>query len=206
MRANTEIISKPIFNSGGEYTVYAHLVQIFPNHLVFPNMALQAIFQYSRMKELISRADFQYYLMAMVDFCITSTVNYIPIMAVEVDSHYHEEPEQKERDKKKDRIFQTGGVPLLRIRAHGQPTEASLRNQLSRAIEVLITDTPQDDRSNFFNNAATIKALAAELNRAPVEEHDPSVPADSFSGNGQSSFESISPVSAPENGDVQHKG
>lgn len=137
IRSEASIAFKPIFNSKSEYTIYNFLIGLFPNHLVFPNMALQSIFQYERMKELLDSKEFQYYLMSHVDFCITSTANYLPIIAFELDSDYHDLKSQKERDVRKDRIFQIGGVSLLRLRIFGNPTEQAIRQDLIKAVREL---------------------------------------------------------------------
>ena len=137
IRAEPSVVFKPIFNSRQEYSIYNILIGLFPNHLVFPNMALQTIFQYERMKELLNTEEFRYLLMSQVDFCITSTANYLPVVAFEVDSRYHEVPDQLERDRKKDLIFQRGGVPLLRLRAFGQPGEQIMRQQIIAAVREL---------------------------------------------------------------------
>lgn len=155
VRADDSLRFKPIFNSKTEYTIYSLLLQLFPNHLVFPNMALQTMFQYERMQEVLDRAEFKYYLMSQVDFCITSTANYLPIMGIEVDSHYHDDPKQQERDRKKDRIFEAGGVPLLRLRAHGQPTDSGLRASIDEAVRALRTDlTATADRGARYSRLA----------------------------------------------------
>jgi tetratricopeptide (TPR) repeat protein len=134
IRAEDRIAFKPIFNSRWEYTVYSTLIGLFPNHLIFPNMALQTVFQYERMKELLGAATFGYFLKSQVDFCITSTASYLPIIAFEVDSPFHDRPEQQERDFKKNEIFRVGGVPLLRLRAHGQPGTPAIREEIIRVV------------------------------------------------------------------------
>jgi len=78
VHASSVFAAKPIFNSQNEYRIYSVLIHLFPNQLVFPNMALQAIFSYDRMKALLDQETFRYYLMASVDFCITSTSTYLP--------------------------------------------------------------------------------------------------------------------------------
>jgi tetratricopeptide (TPR) repeat protein len=135
IHADSTIAYKPIFDHKQEYTIYKLLLEQFPNHLVFPNTALSAIFQYDGMKELLSYEEFQYFLMSRVDFCIVSTANYLPIIAFEIDSHYHDIPKQIERDQKKNRIFQVGGVPLLRLRAFGKPTEQTMRRQIFDTVQ-----------------------------------------------------------------------
>lgn len=130
IRGDDSIAFRPVFNGRQDYTVYSILIALFPNHLVFPNVALQTIFQYSRIKGLVDQSTFEFFLMSQVDFCVTSTSNYLPLIAFEVDSRFHDEEDQKERDTKKDQVFRVGGVPLLRLRAHGKPTMAALRSQI----------------------------------------------------------------------------
>lgn len=137
IHAERTLAVKPIFNSLQEYAIYKMLITLFPNHLVFPNMALQSLFQYERMQVLLSAEEFRYYLMAHVDVCVTSTANYLPIVAFEIDSSYHDRAEQIERDTKKNRIFQLGGVPLVRLRAWGQPTEEAVRQHLIESVRAL---------------------------------------------------------------------
>jgi very-short-patch-repair endonuclease len=163
IRSDSGISAKPIFNSINEYTIYCHLVQIFPNHLVVPNQALQAIFQYERVKEIVSREDFEYYLKAMVDFTITSTATYMPILSLELDSDYHEAPDQKQRDARKDRIFEAGGVPLLRVRIHGKPSIPELRRQLSASLEALISEIRKGDQKRSPSSQHLIESFAKDL-------------------------------------------
>ncbi len=137
IHAEPEIAYKPIFNSKQEYTFYNVLLGLFPNLLVLPNMGLQAVFQYSRMKQILESDDFGYYLRAQVDCCITSTSNYLPVIAFEFDSRFHDEPDQQVRDDRKNRIFKQGGVPLLRIRPHGNPTPETIRTEIIRAVRSL---------------------------------------------------------------------
>lgn len=138
IHADSTVAFKPIFNSRLEYLIYNLLIGLFPNHLVFPNMSLQSIFTYDRMKDILEKPDdFRYYLMSHVDFCITSTSNYLPIIAFELDSRFHDSSDQLERDDKKDRIFQLGGVPLLRLRALGRPTEQVMRQQIIESVRLL---------------------------------------------------------------------
>jgi len=134
IRANGDLAMKPIFNSKLEYRVYALLLEMFPNQLVFPNMGLQTVFQYERMRDLLDEEDFGYFLRAQVDFCITSTTTYFPLICFEVDSAWHDSEDQQVRDEKKDRIFAAGGVPFLRVRPHGRPTPEALRQALVSAI------------------------------------------------------------------------
>ena len=175
IRAEDRIAFKPIFNSKWEYTVYGTLIGLFPNHLVFPNMALQTVFQYDRMRELLDTEAFRYFLMSQVDFCITSTASYLPIIAIEVDSPYHDLPEQQERDCKKNEIFRVGGVPLLRLRAHGQPGSAAIRDEIVRIVHELGRELADTERKahGLVNMAMEIDferfGLAAEPQQGGTE-------------------------------------
>lgn len=131
------IAFRPIFSSSHERQVYSVLLGLFPNHLVFPNMALQTIFSFDRMKGLLDEDVFTFMLGSQVDFCVISTANYLPLIAIEVDSRFHDGDVQKRRDEKKERIFETGGVPLLRIRGYGRPTPGALRNQIVKEVALL---------------------------------------------------------------------
>ncbi len=131
---SSELMTKPIFNSQQEYKIYRILIELFPNQLVFPNMALQAIFPYARMQVVISKEVFGYYLMASVDFCVTLTSTYLPLVAFEVDSDYHDSEKQKVRDERKDQIFATGGIALIHLRAFGQPSPEAMRHDIMEAV------------------------------------------------------------------------
>ena len=131
---SSEMMTKPIFNSQQEYKIYTILLELFPNQLVFPNMALQAIFPYARMQEVLSKEVFGYYLMASVDFCVTLTSTYLPLVAFEVDSDYHDNEKQKVKDERKDLIFTTGGIALIHLRAFGRPSPEAIRYDIMEAV------------------------------------------------------------------------
>lgn len=138
LHAGSGQAAMPIFRSHRERLVYSSLLHLFPNQLVFPNMALQSIFAYDRMKTLLDSEDFGYYLKAIADFCVVSTVNYLPLLVLEVDSAYHDLEGAQVRDARKDRIVTQGGLSLLRVRPHGQPSEAMVHSEVTRGVQDLI--------------------------------------------------------------------
>lgn len=142
VRANPDVRFKPMFNSLSEYTIYRLLVTLFPNHLVCPNVAPLAIFSYDRMREVLSREEFDYFLKCLVDFVIVNTTTYFPILAFEVDSIWHDGNVQQARDEKKNRIFHVGGVNLIRLRAYGQPSEQAMRQQIGSKVQALLASAP----------------------------------------------------------------
>jgi tetratricopeptide (TPR) repeat protein len=137
IHTDTAIAFKSVFNSRREHDLYTQVLALFPNMLVFPNMALQGVFQYKRMQELLDPQVFRYYLMASVDLCVVSSATYFPVVAFELDSVFHDDAPQMKRDEKKDTIFRVGGVPLLRLRPHGAPTRECLRQAVIDAVREL---------------------------------------------------------------------
>jgi len=129
---------KQVFNSQREFTIYQVLVQLCPNHLVFPNCSLQSVMSYERMKELVSEDDFGYYLRASVDIVVVSSTTYLPMLAIEVDSVWHDTERQQRNDDKKDRLFAAAGVPFMRLRPVGSPSENTIRAQVAEHVDELV--------------------------------------------------------------------
>jgi hypothetical protein len=133
--SSMENITKSIFNSKIEKSVYMILIEQFPNYLVYPNMALQNIFDFDKTKEILDSSDFEYFLKAHVDFCIIKTSNYSPLVTLELDSHYHDDEEVKKKDEIKNQLFHQGGLSLLRIRPFEQPSEETIRAGIIESLE-----------------------------------------------------------------------
>lgn len=141
---HTTTAVKQVFNSEREFAIYQAIIQLCPNHLVFPNCGLQSIFSYDKMKDLVSQEEFGYFLRASVDIVVMSTTTYLPLLAIEVDSIYHDTEKQLARDVRKDRIFATGGVPLLRLRPLGSPSAETVRSQVAAHLNDLIVQVRPD--------------------------------------------------------------
>lgn len=135
---------KQVFNSQREFTIYQVLVQLCPNHLVFPNCSLQSVMTYERMKELVSEDDFGYYLRASVDIVVVSSTTYLPMLAIEVDSVWHDTERQQKNDDKKDRLFAAAGVPFMRLRPVGSPSENTVRAQVAEHVDELVRSLRAD--------------------------------------------------------------
>lgn len=144
VRASGTTAVKQVFNSQREFTIYQAMVQLCPNHLVFPNCGLQSFMTYERMKELVVDDDFGYYLRASVDILVVSSTTYLPLLAIEVDSNWHDTDRQKKNDSKKDRLFATAGVPFLRLQPVGNPSEAVIRGQVAEHLDDLVRTLRED--------------------------------------------------------------
>lgn len=135
---------KQVFNSQREFTIYQVLVQLCPNHLVFPNCSLQSVMSYERMKELVSEDDFGYYLRASVDIVVVSSTTYLPMLAIEVDSVWHDTERQQRNDDKKDRLFASAGIPFMRLRPVGSPSENTIRALVAEHVDELVRSLRAD--------------------------------------------------------------
>lgn len=73
-----------------------------------------------------------------VDFIIFNKFNNNPVLAIEVDgTEFHlNNPEQLERDKKKDGIFEKYGIPILRLPTHAAIIEDNIKLELSKITEM----------------------------------------------------------------------
>lgn len=135
---------KQVFNSQREFTIYQVLVQLCPNHLVFPNCALQSVMSFDRMKELVAEDDFGYYLRASVDIVVVSSTTFLPMLAIEVDSVWHDTERQQRNDDKKDRLFAAAGIPFMRLRPVGSPSENTVRAQVAEHVDELVRSLRAD--------------------------------------------------------------
>lgn len=144
VRSNGTSAVKQVFNSNKEFTVYQAVVQLCPNHLVFPNCSLQSIMSFERMKELVEQDDFGYYLRASVDIVVVSSTTYLPMLAIEVDSAWHDTERQQKNDDKKDRLFAVAGIPFMRLRAMGSPSEDMVRSQVAEHVNDLVRELRAD--------------------------------------------------------------
>jgi hypothetical protein len=135
---------KQVFNSQREFTIYQVMVQLCPNHLVFPNCSLQSVMSFDRMKELVNEDDFGYYLRASVDIVVVSSTTFLPMLAIEVDSVWHDTERQQRNDDKKDRLFAAAGIPFVRLRPVGSPSENTIRAQVAEHVDELVRSLRAD--------------------------------------------------------------
>ncbi|PFR26493.1 hypothetical protein COK19_12770 [Bacillus cereus] len=138
VRTSGNICFQPIFYHESEKRLYRALIELFPQHLVFPNMSLQTIFSYEKIKDLVDNETFTYYLRTHVDFVVVNTTSYLPIIAFEKDSDYHDQVSQKEKDKMKDLIFESGGIPLVRLRFNNALDLEELKTRITEKTKQLL--------------------------------------------------------------------
>jgi len=107
----------PLFKSSQELEFYQALKDLYPNYFIYPNVALSNIFIFDDISETINSKQQSYFFKAVIDFVVYDPSDFhVPKYFFEVDSHYHDNPKAKIKDKMKDDIFLAANIPLHRIR------------------------------------------------------------------------------------------
>lgn len=109
--------TKPLFNSRQEGDFFQALRQVFPTYGVYPNVALSCLINFEAIKSNLSSEERSFFFNGIVD-CVVFDQHrsYTPVYFFELDSVFHDTPEQKGKDQFKDNILSAAGQKLYRIR------------------------------------------------------------------------------------------
>jgi hypothetical protein len=140
VKASSNKLYKQVFFHESEMDLYRVLGDLFPQSHVFPNMSLQTIMEYEKLKPLVDYETFEYYLKTHVDFVIVNSFNYFPMIAIEKDSDYHDNPDTIRKDKMKNLLFQLSGIPLLRFRYNKSMDAEQLKRDVITATKPFILE------------------------------------------------------------------
>lgn len=135
---------RPIFYHESEINLYRVLLELFPQHLVFPNISLKTIIDTDKMMDVLDTEIFKYLYMAHVDFVIINTSSYFPVLAFEKDSDYNDTDYAKENVNKKNLIFRTCGIPLIRLRFNNAMEYEKLKHEVREATRHMILEHTSD--------------------------------------------------------------
>ncbi len=140
IRNNQAILYRPIFYHESEINLYRVLLELFPQHFVFPNMDLKTIIEVEKIRDYINSDLLDYLFKAHVDFAIIDTTSYLPILTFEKDSEYQDREPQKSNALKKNAIFQASGLPLIRIRYNSAMDYERLKEEIKQATKEYILE------------------------------------------------------------------
>ncbi|MFB4474449.1 DUF2726 domain-containing protein [Oceanobacillus caeni] len=138
IRNNQAVMYRPIFYHESEINLYRILMELFPQHFVFPNMDLKTIIQVEKISNHIDKDLMEYLFKAHVDFAIIDTTTYFPILTFERDSEYQDIEPQKSNALKKNTIFETSGLPLIRIRYNSAMDYERVKEEIKQATKEYI--------------------------------------------------------------------
>lgn len=109
--------STSLFKSQQEVDFFMAVRELFQMYVVYPNVALSCMISFDKIKNNLSQEEKSFFFKGIVDCVVFDQHNsYKPINFFELDSHYHDQPEQKLKDSYKDNILALAGKRLYRIR------------------------------------------------------------------------------------------
>ena len=122
-RAKRAVMTQP------EAELYRRLNAILgARFTVLPQVSLSAIV------DKVSGGGFRTELFRVVDFCVTDTRNYQPLLIIELNDASHGREERKLRDEKVSAICEDAGIPLLALTLDEAKDERRLRSELRRVL------------------------------------------------------------------------
>lgn len=140
---------RPIFYHESERDLYRVLVELFPQHVVFPNMSLKTVIDLEKIKSHLDSAHLDYFFKAHVDFAIINTTNYFPSILFEKDSDDHDEEPSKTNSAKKEYIFQVAGLPLIRLRFNKAMPYDQLEEEVKQKTKKWLLSHESEDNEYY---------------------------------------------------------
>lgn len=151
VKVDNSKLYRPIFYHESEINLYRVLIELFPQHFIFPNMSLKTIFDIDKLRELIDKEVLSYLFMAHVDFAVINTATYFPVLAFEKDSEYNDNEPARINSKYKNQIFKTGGIPLIRLRYNSGMDYERLKQEVKDATKNLILEIESGNNYSEFD-------------------------------------------------------
>lgn len=112
---------RSLFKSRQEKEFFDAVRETFVMFTVYPNVALSSIIEFNSIKDALTSPEKDFYFKGIVDCVVFDHQElYQPKFFYELDSIYHDNPEQKQKDNYKDNIFSAAGQKLYRIRRIGE--------------------------------------------------------------------------------------
>jgi len=106
-----------LFKSRQEEEFFMGVREAFPMFTVYPNVALSCVINFEKIKVHLSQEERDFFFKGIIDCVVFDHhKNYKPTRFYELDSSYHDSPEQKQKDMYKDNILSLAGQKLNRIR------------------------------------------------------------------------------------------
>jgi hypothetical protein len=111
---------QPDYFSDMEAVLFKLLEHLLPDYYVYPNLDLDFAIDYQKMKEIIGPVHAGYLLLSThIDYCVAHRGSHLPYFGIELDGPYHFKPgsrRQRARDRRKNIVFDSVGLPLLRLK------------------------------------------------------------------------------------------
>lgn len=128
-----------IFKSPQEKEFYLAARAVFPDQIVLPNVSLAMILSPGLLSNLENDEKW-FFFTSSIDLVIVNTLSFKPIYFFELDSEFHDKPNQIKKDNLKNRLVSESGNKLYRIRKKHH------RDQTQVYIDWLNAIKSRDDR------------------------------------------------------------
>ena len=161
---------RSIFYHDSEINLYRALLELFPQHLVFPNMDLKTIIEVDKIKEHLDSDVMEYMFKAHVDFAIINTRTYFPVVTFEKDSDYQDTEPQKSNTAKKNLIFETSGLPLIRLRFNSAMDYERLKEEIKQTTKSFLLDIKSNDENAELLDEFDLKRFGIANKLPSIEE------------------------------------
>lgn len=106
-----------LFKSPQEKEFFDAVRDVYPQFIVYPNVAVSSVIDFEIVKPRLSDAEKKYFFTAIID-CVVFDYQqlYLPKYFFELDSSYHDDSTQQTKDEYKDNILSAAGQKLYRLR------------------------------------------------------------------------------------------
>jgi len=122
---------KPIFDSEPERWTFSIIRTSYPNLILIPNAALLSFIDLDAISPSLSEKEIDYLYKGRIDLLIVEPANYKPILAIELDSSWHDNGKVQRNDNRKEKILSLTGLPLERFRQNGFSTFGEIETTLN---------------------------------------------------------------------------
>lgn len=170
IKGNQNKLYRPIFYHESEINLYRVLIELFPQHLVFPNMDLKTIIDVEKITNQISNEELSYLYKAHVDFAIINTTTYFPIITFEKDSEFNDTERGQSNATMKNHIFEVGGLPLIRIRYNNAMDYERLKEEIKQTTKQLLLETKSGNPTHQLLNEFDLKKFGIFDRNIELEE------------------------------------
>ncbi|HEY0459786.1 MAG TPA: DUF2726 domain-containing protein [Pyrinomonadaceae bacterium] len=108
---------RSLFKSAQEKEFFDAVRDVYPQFIVYPNVAVSSIIDFEIVEPHLSSAEKKYFFTAIID-CVVFDYQqlYLPKYFFELDSAYHDDSIQQMKDEYKNNILSAAGQKLYRLR------------------------------------------------------------------------------------------
>lgn len=135
-------IKRSVFRSPQERTFMSALRLRFPHMDAFPNYPLDQLCELDRLRPMVASEIWRYALHCRLDAVLVSPADGEPVAVFELDSGFHDDPDQKKRDGWRNQLLMAASIPFYRLRSD-DPSATSvddwyqlLTNEVAHSVNV----------------------------------------------------------------------